>query len=155
MSGIVERVDHAEVSVRDVDETTDFYVNVLGFKLLRRIRTGDAGASQGLACVTLGDFMIEILPARPESLDEPVDQYRVGARMIALRVKDMAKAVEYFQSKGVEVSRPPRPGNAFTGLRGEIKDPNGMSIELREWQGGDSIHNDAWQPSNPEVTRTA
>ena len=155
MNGIVERVDHTEVSVRDVDETTDFYVNVLGFKLLRRIRIGDAGASQGLACVTLGDFMIEILPARPESLDEPVDQYRVGARMIALRVKNMAKAVEYFQSKGVEVSRPPRPGNAFIGLRGEIKDPNDMSIELREWQGGDSINNDAWQPSNSEVTRTA
>ena len=155
MGGIVERVDHAEVSVRDVDETVNFYVDILGFKLLRRTRIGDAGASQGLACVTLGDFMIEILPARPESLDEPVDQYRVGARMIALRVKDMAEAVEYFQRKGVEVSRPPMPGNAFTGLRGEIKDPNGMSIELREWKGGDSIYNDAWQPSNPQVTRTA
>ncbi len=155
MNGIVERVDHAAISVRDVDETTDFYMNVLGFKLLRRTRTGDAGASQSLAYVTLGDFTVEILPARPESLYEPVDQYRVGARMIALRVQDMAEAVEYFQSKGVEVSRPPSPGNAFTGVRGEIKDPNGMSIELLEWQSDDSINNDAWQPSNLAVTRTA
>ena len=153
MNGIIERVDHAEISVRDVDETTRFYVDVLGFKLLRRTRSGAPGTSQGLACVTLGDFMIEILPARADSVNDEVDQYRVGARMIALRVRDMGKAIEYFQSRGVEISRPPRPGNAFTGLRGEIKDPNGMSIELREWTDGDDIYNDTWQPANPDVTR--
>jgi glyoxylase I family protein len=51
--------------------------------------------------------------------------------MFALRVKDMDTEITRLQSSGVEVSQPPR--TIGTSKRAEIKDPNGISIELRQW----------------------
>ena len=151
---MIERVDHLEVYSKDIERTLDFYVNTLGFTLWRRTESArDDGSSLQLACVRLGDMMVEIIKAEPDALDEPVDQTRVGLRMFALRVDDMAKTVEYLESKGVEFYQAPRETPVFEGLRAEILDPDGIRIELREWQRGDNFYNDDWQPSRPNVTK--
>ena len=82
-----------------------------------------------------------------------VDQTKMGMRMFALRVDDMAKTVEYLESKGVEFFQAPRETAVFEGLRAEILDPDGIRIELREWKAGDSFYNDDWQPNKPNVTK--
>ena len=151
---MIARVDHIEVLARNIDETLDFYVSVLGFTLWRRtLSTRDDGSILALACVRLGDMMVEIIQAQPEVLNQPVDQTRVGVRMFALRVDDMAKTIAALEHKGVEVFQAPRETAVFEGLRAEIKDPNGMRIELREWLRGDSIYHDDWQPTRPNVTK--
>ena len=150
----IERIDHLEVYSRDIDRTVDFYVNTLGFTLWRRTESErDDGSNLQLACVRLGDMMVEIIKAGPEVSDQTVDQARMGMRMFALRVDDMAKTVEYLESKGVEFFQAPRETAVFEGLRAEILDPDGIRIELREWQRGDSFYNDDWQPSRPNVTK--
>ena len=152
---MIERIDHVEVLARNIDETRDFYVNVLGFKLWREtVGQRENGVTWHLACVTLGDMMVEILQARPESMELPAEQTRVGMRMFALKVDDMAKTIAEMESKGVEISRTPRETGVFEGLRAEIKDPDGICIELREWQRGDGIFNDTWQPASVTMTRT-
>ncbi len=149
-----ERVDHLEVYSRDIDRTVDFYVNTLGFTLWRRTQSArDDGSSLDLACVRLGDTMVEIIKAQQEAMDQPVDQNKMGMRMFALRVHDMAKTVEYLEGKGVKFFQTPRETPVFEGLRAEILDPDGIRIELREWQQGDSFHNDDWQPTRPGVTK--
>jgi glyoxylase I family protein len=51
--------------------------------------------------------------------------------MIALEVEDMDRTIEYLRGKGVEISwGPVTLGNS---KRAEIRDPNGLSIELRQW----------------------
>ena len=151
---MIDRVDHLEVFARDIDETLDFYVNVLGFKRWRKtLSVRDDGSTLHLACVRLGHMMVEIIQAPPEVVDQPVDQTKVGMRMFALKVDDMAKTIEALARQGVEVFQVPRQSQVFEGLRAEIKDPNGMRIELREWQRGDSIYNDDWQPTKPHVTK--
>lgn len=151
---MIARVDHIEVYARDIDETLGFYVDVLGFTLWRRTHSvRDDGSTLDLACVRLGDMMAEIIQAPPGVVDQPVDQTRVGMRMFALQVDDMAKTIKELERKGVEVFQAPRETAVFEGLRAEIKDPNGMRIELREWQRGDSIYNDDWQPTKPNVTK--
>jgi len=151
---VIGRIDHLEVYSRDIDRTIDFYVNTLGFTLGRRTESvRDDGSNLGLACVRLGDMMVEIIKADPEALDQPVDQTKMGMRMFALRVDDMAKTVEYLKDKGVEFFQAPRETGVFDGLRAEILDPDGIRIELREWQRGDSCYNDDWQPSRPNVTK--
>ena len=151
---MIERVDHLEVYSRDIDRTLDFYVNILGFTLWRRTQSvRDDGSNFDLACVRLGDMMVEIIKAQPDALDGPVDQTKMGMRMFALRVDDMAKTVEYLEGKGVEFFQAPRETAVFEGLRAEILDPDGIRIELREWQRGDNFYNDAWQPTQPNVTK--
>ena len=51
--------------------------------------------------------------------------------MMAIEVEDMDKAVEYLKSKGVKISTP--PVSLGPSKRGEIKDPDGLVIELRQW----------------------
>ncbi len=150
----IQRVDHLEVYARDIKETCDFYVDVLGFTLWRHTQSvRDDGSDFELACVRMGDMMLEIIQAPPEALDLPVDQTKVGMRMFALRVSDMAATIESLQHRGVQVYQAPRETQVFEGLRAEILDPNGMRIELREWQRGDDFHNDDWQPTRPNVTK--
>jgi glyoxylase I family protein len=50
---------------------------------------------------------------------------------MAIEVDDMDRAVQYLKGKGVEVSR--GPVTLGTSKRAEIKDPDGLSIELRQW----------------------
>lgn len=104
------------------------------------------------ACVTLGDFMIELFQASPERASKDIDPLRMGINTFALRVDDMASTLEMLKAQGVKVSQEPRPANSFDGLRAEVLDPNGLSIELREWQHGDNAKNLGWQPENPAVT---
>lgn len=150
---MIKAIDHVEVLTRDVGKTEDFYVNVLGFEPWRHTAAvRPDGTRWELACVRLGDLMVEILKANEQASDLPAEQTRVGMRMFALRVDSMAETIAELESKGVEISRPPTQQTVYDGLRAEIKDPNGISIELREWQDGDSIKNDNWSPSAEGVT---
>ena len=79
----------------------------------------------------LGDTVIEIISA-----DEPKPKsevpWEVGYRAIALEVEDMAKTVDYLKDKGIAIAREPVDlGDSF---RGEIRDPDGLIIELRQWK---------------------
>jgi glyoxylase I family protein len=146
-----QAVDHVEVVAEDLERTLAFYTNVLGFTLARRVRYDTTDYAADIICVTLGDFMVEILGPAPRP--DPDGGSRAGVKLFALRVDDMAKTIAELERKGVAVTWGPRQGGAFDGIRAEIKDPNGISIELREWQNGDSATNPDWQPSRPGVTR--
>ena len=151
---MITRMDHIELNTKNLDETVAFYVDVLGFSVWRRVLMDRPdGSKTDLACLTLDDFMVEMFQVPSEVASQGVDQGRVGVRMMALRVDDMAKTIAELERKGVEVSRPPRTPSTFKGLRAEIKDPNGVSIELREWQENDSIYNADWEPALPGITR--
>jgi catechol 2,3-dioxygenase-like lactoylglutathione lyase family enzyme len=150
--GIV-RMDHIELLARDLDETIAFYVDVLGFRRGRRtISSRPDGSRVEQACVVLDDFMIELFQASPEAIAAGWEPGALGVKTFALRVEDMASTKAQLEAAGVVFSREPRPGSSFEGLRGEILDPSGVSIELREWQQGDSYHVEGWKPASDAVT---
>jgi glyoxylase I family protein len=79
----------------------------------------------------LGDTVIEIFSADNPKLKSEVP-WEVGYRGIALEVEDMAEAVDYLEAKGITIAREPVDlGDSF---RGEIRDPDGLIIELRQWK---------------------
>ena len=150
--GIV-RMDHIELLARNLDETIAFYVNILGFKRGRRtISSRPNGSRVEQACVVLDDFMIELFQASPEAVAASWEPGALGVKTFALRVEDMAATKADLEARGVVFSLEPRPGSSFEGLRGEILDPSGISIELREWQLGDSYHGEGWTPASDSVT---
>ncbi len=79
----------------------------------------------------LGDTVIEIISAdapKPKS----GNPWEVGYRGIALEVEDMTKATAYLRSKGIVIAvEPVDLGDSY---RGEIRDPDGLIIELRQWK---------------------
>ncbi len=123
-----KRIDHVELVPKDIEQTISFYTDVLGFKVKERNKMTMPGLNE-ISYLTLGDTMIELLafkdpPAGPEG---PF----VGYRLMALEVDDMDRTVEYLKSKGVAITR--GPVTMGKTKRAEIKDPSGISIELRQW----------------------
>jgi glyoxylase I family protein len=125
-----KKIDHIEIVPEDLGKTLNFYTDVLGFKLKERQAGRPGSPWKEIIYLTLNGSLLEILDpvsAAPRS----TAAVQVGYRMIALEVDDMDKAVEYLKGKGVELSRPAML--LGKSKRAEITDPNGLSIEIRQW----------------------
>jgi len=127
---LFKRVDHVEIVPSNAEKTIDFYVNIIGFKIRSRNEVKMAPMRE-VIYLELGDTVIEIIDVdNPEPKSEVL--WEVGYRGIALEVEDMAKAVDYLQGKGIAIALEPVDlGDSF---RGEIRDPDGLIIELRQWK---------------------
>ena len=139
---MITGIDHVHVTAVDMDKSIAFYTDVLGFHFLRRVAHGPADNRRELAYVGLGDMLLELLPPAANG----ADLTGIAARPFALTVTDVEATVAELEAKGVEVSMAPRTGFSFSGLTAAIKDPSGLTIELREWKGGDGPHYPDWQP---------
>ena len=124
-----KRIDHVELIPRDLEKTIDFYTKVLGFSVKSRKKM-EAGPMNEIVFLTLGDTMMELLDVKNAQEITP-DTRRIGYRMIALEVDDMDRAFDYLKTKGILPSL--GPVTLGSSKRAEILDPNGNSIELRQW----------------------
>ena len=125
-----KRVDHVEIVPRNAEKTIDFYVDILSFRIRSRNEV-KMPPMREVIYLELGDTVIEIISA-----DDPKPKskalWEVGYRGIALEVEDMTMAVNYLRGKGIAIAREPVDlGDSF---RGEIRDPDGLIIELRQWK---------------------
>ncbi|WP_295100048.1 VOC family protein [uncultured Candidatus Kuenenia sp.] len=115
---------------RNAEKTIDFYVDVLGFSIRSRNEMKIPPMKE-IVYIELGDTVIEILHVddlRPKS----GNPWEIGYRGIAIEVDDMATAMDYLKGKGIAIAQEPIDlGNSF---RGEIRDQDGLIIELRLWK---------------------
>ncbi len=127
---IFKRVDHVEVIPRDPERTIDFYTGILNFKIKSR-NAVKKPPMQEVIYLELGDTVIEIISVDNATPKSEVP-WQIGYRGIALEVQNMAKAVEYLKGKSIDMAvEPVDLGDSF---RGEIRDPDGLIIELRQWK---------------------
>ena len=124
-----KRIDHVEIIPRNAERTIRFYTDILGFQVISR-EAVNAPPLKEVIYLRLGDTTIEVM-----SVDDPKpgaeSPWQIGLRAIALEVEDMAKAVEYLKTRGISMSLAPVDlGNSY---RGELRDPDGLIIALRQW----------------------
>jgi glyoxylase I family protein len=124
-----KRIDHVEIIPRDAEKAVAFYGDVLGFKLKERLKIG-RGDLDEVIFMGLGDTALEIVSLRNPG-PRP-QEASIGYRMMAIEVDDMGKAIAFLKGKGVTIAMEPveLPGGS---QRAEIKDPDGLGIELRQW----------------------
>ncbi len=125
-----KRIDHVEILPSNIERTLVFYQDVLGFSLGAR-HPVDSPLLKEVVYLKLGDTMVEVLAARTP-MSGALDPSQVGYRLLALEVDDMQQAVEYLASKGVTMAW--GPVALGTSTRAEIRDPDGLPIELRQWK---------------------
>ncbi len=124
-----KRIDHVELLPSDIERTISFYTDVLGFTLKERFAV-DAPGLREVVFLTLGDTMLELLGAKCP-VPAPGEPCTVGYAAMAVEVEDMERALAYLEGKGVEcVWGPMDVGGS---IRAEIRDPDGLAIELRQW----------------------
>jgi len=123
-------VDHAAITVSDMDRSLDFYCNKLGFSVSKVIDTPDLH----IVFLRLGSSSVELfLPKRGPAIKKPSPLiHEVGLKHIALTVDDMEITYSELMDKGVTFSSAPQlasggPKIAF------FSDPDGVVIELIQW----------------------
>src|SRR5262249_3514897 len=126
-------IDHVEIGTDKPAETIAFYTDVLGFKVRERDRVERAGTGVALDLVylELGGTTVELITFDGAKVDPAPQEEHLGSRLIALEIEDMDGAGEYLKAKGVDITWGPRVAPTYA--RAEIRDPNGYSIELRQW----------------------
>jgi glyoxylase I family protein len=124
-----KRIDHVELIPRDFDRAIGFYTEVLGFTVKQQLMV-DAPPLEEIAYLSLGDTVLELMRVRDAA--SPARQpWQTGYRMMALEVGDMDQAVTFLAGKGVAITW--GPVTMGRSKRAEIQDPDGNSIELRQW----------------------
>lgn len=114
-------LEHIGIKTAHIEKAIQFYTEVLGFELVNRIKPREVE----LVFLKLGDTVIELV----EVTDGKVFSDGV-VNHIALRVKDIFKAVEWLKENSVElIQEEPMPmgeGRYNIFFRG----PSGEKIEL-------------------------
>ena len=124
-----KKIDHVEIVPSNPEKTIRFY-EILGFNLKSRHKI-DVPPLKEVIYLELGGAIIEILNVEKPSANSR-EQWQVGYRGIAIEVENMDKTVNYLKTKGIVITWGPMDlGNS---IRAEIKDPDNLAVELRQWK---------------------
>jgi methylmalonyl-CoA/ethylmalonyl-CoA epimerase len=109
------QIDHVGISVANLEESVDWYVEMLGFELVRPINR-NPDSSMTIAQIRRGGFNIELFEIEgaaplPEYRKDPSADLRVhGLAHFAFEVDDALAVRDELEAKGVEIVLPPREG---------------------------------------------
>ena len=121
-----KRIEHVEIVSSNMERTLNFYTEILGFKIQWR-RKSERPPLEELAFIELGGTLIEVFAVK-DPAPVSAEQWQIGCRRIALELEDMDGTIAYLKDKGVEISQ--EPVTTETSIMAEIKDPDGLSLQL-------------------------
>jgi methylmalonyl-CoA/ethylmalonyl-CoA epimerase len=128
------RIDHVGISVADLEESVNWYVEKLGFELVRPIdRTPDSPLT--IARIRRGNFTIELFEIEgaaplPDYRRDPSADLRVhGLAHFAFEVDDAVAVMKELESKGVEIVLRPREDDVGATFF-FVRDNSGNSFEF-------------------------
>jgi lactoylglutathione lyase len=124
------RILHTMLRVGDLQRSIDFYIKVLGMKLLRTSENPEYKYS--LAFVGYGSN-----PDHAElelTYNWGTDKYEMGTAYghIAISAEDIYKTCEQVRAAGGNITREPGPVKGGTTVIAFITDPDGYKVELIE-----------------------
>ena len=124
----LKKIHHVAIIVSDYEVSRRFYVELLGFKVIRenyRPEKDDYKLDLELDGCELELFSGKYNPPRPSYPEA------LGLRHLAFRVEDMDADVRVLNEKGVDTE--PVRMDQFTGRRMTFfHDPDGLPLELHE-----------------------
>ena len=122
------RQHHIAIIASDWEKTREFYVEKLGFALIREAYRPQVG--DYLRMIRQGDTTIEVFikPQYPERVTNPEAK---GLRHLAFQVDDAEAAVRWLTERGIE-TEPIREDLVNGGRFTFFKDPDGLPLEIHE-----------------------
>lgn len=125
---MLNAIHHVAIIVSDYEKSRDFYVNKLGFEVIRE--NYRPARDDWKLDLQLGDCELEIFSLRdcPARLTHPEAN---GLRHLAFRVEDIMPVVGWLNAMGIETES--IRVDEFTGKRMTFfMDPDGLPLELHE-----------------------
>lgn len=124
----LDRIHHVAIIVSDYHKSRKFYVNQLGFEVIRENYRPDIGDYK--LDLRLGDCELEIF-AKKDAPRRPSYPEACGLRHLAFAVDNIDETVEWLNAMGIETE--PIREDEFTGKRMTFfRDPDGLPLELHE-----------------------
>ena len=125
---MLSRQHHIAIICSDWEQTKEFYVNKLGFQLIREAYRPQYG--DYLRMIRQGDTTIEVFikPNYPERVTNPEAK---GLRHLAFHVEDVPAAARWLNQMGIE-TEPIREDLVNGGRFTFFKDPDGLPLEIHE-----------------------
>jgi glyoxylase I family protein len=125
---MLHRQHHIAVIASDWEQAREFYVNKLGFELIREAYR--PAQDDYLRMLRLGETTIEIFikPDYPERVNNPEAK---GLRHLAFRVDNAEEAAAWLNSRGI-ATEPIREDLVNGGKFTFFKDPDGLPLEIHE-----------------------
>ena len=125
---ILGKQHHIAIIASDWEKTREFYVEKLGFELIREAYRPQIG--DYLRMIRQGDTTIEVFikPQYPERVTNPEAK---GLRHLAFRVDDAEAAARWLTERGIE-TEPIREDLVNGGRFTFFKDPDGLPLEIHE-----------------------
>jgi len=108
---MVKKIDHIGIAVKNLNETLNFYENILGLKSAGTETVEEQKVK--VAFLPVGDTEVELLESTEE--DGPIARYIAkngeGVQHIAYKVNDIEKAIDEMKNKGIRmIDEKPRYG---------------------------------------------
>lgn len=121
-------IHHVAIIVSDYEQSKDFYVNKLGFEIIRdnyRPNKDDHKLDLRLGDCELEIFAVKNAPARPSYPEA------LGLRHLAFYVENIEETIAELAALGIETE--PVRVDEFTNRRMTFfRDPDGLPLELHE-----------------------
>ena len=112
----------------DWEKAREFYVNKLGFRLVREVYR--PAQNDYLRMLQLGETTLELFirPDAPQRVNNPEAK---GQRHLAFRVEDAVATAAWLNSRGIE-TEPIREDLVNGGQFTFFKDPDGLPLEIHD-----------------------
>ena len=125
---MLRKQHHIAIISSDWEKAREFYVNKLGFELVREVWR--PAQNDYLRMLSLGETTLELFirPDAPQRVNNPE---AMGLRHLAFRVEDAVAAAAWLNSQGIE-TEPIREDLVNGGKFTFFRDPDGLPLEIHE-----------------------
>ena len=124
----LEQIHHVAILASDYKKTKEFYVEKLGFQVIRDVYREDRDDYK--IDLQLGDCELEVFVVK-NAPQRPNYPEALGLRHLAFKVKDIEEAVTWLNERGIETE--PVRFDIYTQNRMTFfKDPDGLPLEIHE-----------------------
>ena len=125
---MLRRQHHIAIIATDWEKTRSFYVEKLGFTLIREVWREQQ--QDYLRMLRLGETTLEVF-IKPNAPKRVTDPEALGLRHLAFHVENVEEAAAWLEGMGIEtepIREDPVNGGRFTFFR----DPDALPLELHE-----------------------
>ena len=119
---------HIAIIASDYDKAREFYVDKLGFRLIREAYR--PAQDDYLRMLRRGDTVLELF-IKPDAPARVTDPEALGLRHLAFCVEDIDAAVAWLNGMGIK-TEPVREDKVNGGRFTFFRDPDGLPLELHE-----------------------
>ncbi len=134
---MIKKIDHIGIMTNDLQQSVEFYTDVLGFSVSRKIEMAEAGLSAVFvekdgSTIELMKYQGKNVPNRSKGAELKIGGSSIPINdHISFSVDDIESTVTEFKEKGVKFDLEPMLLEGGMKIA-SFKDPNGVLIELIE-----------------------